>query len=205
MTWNKSFQLIAALGSIDLITLSWCWAQELRAVRLKQKLLQVEEDFWQLPEIGKLEARVDWGDSQGSSLNTKYTYVSSSSVQITKDIHVCLCGSPHLTKMCSHYALTVSKVVKDMRRRREAKWSPSWGPGNKSSKDTFAADDSQPTFSTSNQEQTFAHSFSSLILLQYSWFTMLCKFLLYSKVIHLYTQTHFCIFFSLWFIPGYWI
>ena len=82
-----------------------------------------------------------------------------SSVQITKDVHVCLCGSPHLTKMCSYYALTVSKVVKDMRRRRDVKWRPWWGLGNKSSKDTFAADDSQPTFSTSNQEQTSIHSF----------------------------------------------
>ena len=174
MTLNKSFQLKGALGAVGLITRSWCWAQELRAVRLKQKLLQVEEAFWHLAEVEKLEARVDWGDSQGLSLNTKYTSVSSSSVQITKDVHVCICGSPHLTKMCSYYALTVSKVAKDMRRRRDAKWSPWWGLGNKLSKDTFAADDSQPTFSTSNQEQTFAHSFFPLILLQYSWFTMLC-------------------------------
>ena len=170
-------QFIAALGTVDLITLSWYWAQKLRAVKLKQKLLQVEEAFWHLPEIGKLEARVDWGDSQGSSLNTKYTCIfiylflyiyifiifiytgMYSSVQITKDVHVCLCGSPHLTKMCSYYALTVSKVVKDMRRRRDVKWRPWWGLGNKSSKDTFAADDSQPTFSTSNQEQTSIHSF----------------------------------------------
>ena len=41
-------------------------------------------------------------------------------------------------------------------------------------------------------------------LFKYSWFTMLCEFLVYSKVIQLYIYILF-LFFSIWFITGYWI
>ena len=45
----------------------------------------------------------------------------------------------------------------------------------------------------------------SIFLLKYSWFPMLCQFLLYSKVTQLYSYIHSFLFFPLWFIPGNWI
>lgn len=116
----KSSQLIAALGAVYIVILSQCWAQELGTVKLKQKLLQVGEALRHLTGVGKLEARVDVGDSQCSPLNTKCNYASASSVQISKDVCACIYGqsTTQRTKMCSRCALTIPKVVKDMRERR---------------------------------------------------------------------------------------
>ena len=56
------------------------------------------------------------------------------------------------------------------------------------------------------QSKTIILLFKNFILLKYSWCTMLCSFLLYSKVIQLYIYIHsFSYSFPLWFITGYWI
>ena len=42
-----------------------------------------------------------------------------------------------------------------------------------------------------NKWKSFLY-FLTFLKLKYSWFTMLCQFLLYSKVTQLYTHTHIC-------------
>lgn len=49
------------LGSVYLITLCQCWAQEPGALRLKQKLPQLQAALLDLTGVRKLKAKVDLG------------------------------------------------------------------------------------------------------------------------------------------------
>ena len=76
-----------------------------------------------------------------------------------------------------------------------------WAAENYSLKDSFS-DSSEELF----WKSTVFTSFFFLILLKYSWFTMLCYFLLYSKVTQLYMctyiYTHLYIIFYILFYDG---
>ena len=54
-------------------------------------------------------------------------------------------------------------------------------------------------------ESFFLNGFKDFILLMFSWFGMLCSFLLCNKVIWLYIYTFFLYCFPWWLMTGFWI